>query len=306
MKDFKPEQGKLWKHISQTQITKDKVQDLTHFKSSAVNFKISLWNPKINGIRYLKTLIYNVAASLTPEDWEKISKIKNRSLGDPITITYSGEKICLDYLQALFELEFIEEYIQVDGLSILEIGAGYGRTCHAIMSNYKVKTYSIVDLENCLELSHRYLRRVLDQSNFSKINFVGVKDIDFLLGDSFFDLCINIDSFAEMDPESIKYYLRYINQNCNYLYVKNPVGKYLDKSLDDHTQGEDVVKLALNTGVLRDIIDIHNNAKVEAQVSKFIEAYQPGEKWKCIADSWARPWSYYWQAIYKKIKNDGR
>lgn len=301
MKQFKPIQSKLWKYINQTQISKDKIKDLTNFKSSDVNFKISLWNPKTNGIRYLKTLIYNIAASLTSETWKKLSKIKNRNLGSPITITYNDEKICLDYLQAVFELEFIEKYIKLDGLNILEIGAGYGRTCHAIMSNHKVKTtYSIIDLENCLELSYKYLKRVLNKSNFSKINFIEVKDID-LLSDSFFDLCINIDSFAEMDPEVVKYYLNYINKHCNYFYVKNPVGKYLDKSLDNFAQSEKVVKLALNMGVLRDIIDIHDNMKVKAQVSKCIKAYKPGEKWECIADSWARPWSYYWQAIYNKV-----
>jgi hypothetical protein len=122
-----------------------------------------------------------------------------------------------------------------------------------------------------------------------------------LLDNSFFDVCINIDSFAEMEPDVVKYYLEYINQNCNYFYVKNPVGKYMDKSLDNHYQGQKLVNIALNTGVLRDVIDIHDNQAIKKEAPKFIEAYHPGKKWECIANSWARPWSYFWQAIYKKI-----
>jgi len=303
MKNFKIEQSKLWEHINQTQITKDKIQDLKDFKSSDVNFRITLWDPKTNGLRYLKLLLYNVAASMPSEIFKKILKIKNRDIGNPITIKYNSEEICLDYLQAVFELDFIEQHIRIDGLSILEIGAGYGRTCHSIISNHKIKSYSIIDLENCLNLSCRYLKKVLNKSDFSKIKFVEVKDFH-LLDNSFFDICINIDSFAEMEPNVVKYYLEYINQNCHYFYVKNPVGKYMDKSLDNHHQGQELVNIALNTGVLRDVIDIHDNQAIKKKAPKFIEAYQPGKKWECIANSWARPWSYFWQAIYKKIRDN--
>ena len=295
-----PKPSELWERINKTNLRKELIQDLENFKSTDVNFKISLWNPKTNGIRYLKTLLYNLAASLSLEAWERISKIKNRNIGNPITVKYNGEEICLDYLQAVFELEFIEKHIQLDGLSILEIGAGYGRTCHGIMSNHKVKSYTIIDLENCLELCKKHLKIVLEDTNFKKIDFILVGNAE-LLNNSNFDLCINIDSFAEMDAKVVGYYLDYINTYSDYLYVKNPVGKYMDKSIDNHSQGSELVELALSTGVLRDVIDIHDNKAVNKQVPMFIKAYQPGEKWECIANSWARPWSYYWQAMYKKL-----
>ena len=295
-----PKPSELWKRINQNNLRKERIQDLENFKSNDVNFKIALWNPKTNGIRYLKALLYNLAASISPEAWKKISKMKNRNIGSPITVKYNDEEICLDYLQALFELEFIEKNIRLDGLSILEIGAGYGRTCHGIMSNHKIESYTIIDLENCLELSQKYLKSVLDYENFKKINFILVENVE-LLNSFNFDLCINIDSFAEMDAKVVEYYLDYINKHSEYLYVKNPVGKYMDKSLDNHSQGSELVELALSTGVLRDVIDIHDNKAVNKQVSRFIKTYQPGEKWECIANSWARPWSYYWQAMYKEL-----
>jgi putative sugar O-methyltransferase len=295
MKNLKPTQSALWVHINKTHLAVDQIQDLAGFKSRGVNFKLSLWNPQTNGVRYLKTLIYNLSASLTKDNWERILKTKNRLVGDPYIITLNDEKICLDYLQAAYELELIANHLLIDGLNVLEIGAGYGRTCHMIVSNHEVKAYCIVDLENCLNLSRRYLREVLDDLNFSKLHFVSVKNV-YELENLRFDLCINIDSFAEMDREVVKYYLHYVDKHCSYLYVKNPVGKYLDPFLSTYQDNKEI-EIALNTGILREVIDIHDNQAVKRQVPKFIQAYRPGSGWRCIDDSWALPWSYYWQVL---------
>ena len=295
----RPSESALWEYNNQTQVTKERALGQSDFKSSSVNFKIALWDTQTNGARYLKSLIHNLCTSLTPENWERITKIPNRHVGNPITVRYNGEDVCLDYLQAVYELEFIQSSVDLDGLRILEIGAGYGRTCHAIMSNHAVESYTIIDLENCLHLSRRYLKEVLSKEEYAKVNFVLAKHSD-LIGDLQFDLCINIDSFAEMDADVVRFYLDHVRDHVGYLYVKNPVGKYLDKSLDCHSQGEEVVQMALNAGVLRDIIDVHDNQAVESQVDKFVQAYQPGSNWACIAAAWATPWSYYWQAIFKK------
>lgn len=289
----------LWRFNNQTHVTRELVKDLGNFKSGLVNSKIALWNPQTNGVRYLKTLIYNLSAILPPESWHKIGKIENRHVGSPIMVRYHGEEICLDYLQAVLELEFIEAHFELEGSTVLEIGAGYGRTCHAIVSNHEVERYCIVDLPNCLDLTARYLREVLDRETFHKIQFILAEDFDFL-DDGRFDICINIDSFAEMDVEVVQRYLSYVRSHCSCLYVKNPVGKYLDKSLDNHSEGEQVVELALNAGLIRDIIDIDDSEAVEAQAGRYLEAYQPGSEWRCIGAAWAVPWSFYRQAIFQK------
>ena len=300
----KPTESRMWELINQTHITKERIADLTHFKSRDVNFKISLWNPQTNGVRYLKTLIYNICSSLTRENWERLCRITNRNVGNPFTIKYNGEEVCLDYIQAVYELEFMENKLGMDDLTILEIGAGYGRTCHSIMSNHQVGSYYIVDLENCLKLCHNYLRIVLDEERFSRLYFIRtdkVKSIENL----HVDLCINIDSASEMDENVVQYYLDYVDKHSDYFYVKNPVGKYSDKSLDGHIDGEESVQMALSTGVLRDIIDVDDNKAVEGERRKFLEAYRPSSGWKCIGDGWAIPWSYYWQALYKRMGRNG-
>ncbi len=173
-----------------------------------------------------------------------------------------------------------------------------GGHAHALLSNHDIKSYYIIDLDNCLGIARTYLNSVLSEDNFRKIKFIPVNKFDDekILD---VDLAINIDSFAEMDEGVVRAYLQYISKACRYFYVKNPVGKYLDPSLDNHSQGQEVVEMALSTGILRDVIDIDDSRSVEEQSSAFLSAYKPATGWEHISHSHAPPWSYYWHAIYR-------
>lgn len=289
----------LWETYHRTRITKQASVDLRGFKSDAVNFKLALWNPQTNGVRYLKALVHNVAERLDETGWQRLRRIHGRETGAPITVRTHGELVCMDYLQAVLELDFVSRHVALDGASVLEIGAGYGRTCHALLANHDLAVYHIVDLENSLDLARAYLREVLDGSDFAKVRFIRAEDLERAPADLRYDLCLNIDSFAEMDPGVVTNYLAFIAGRCRGFYVKNPVGKYLDPSLDGHAEGQDLVAMALSTGVLRDVIDIHDSEAVYKQSARFVDAYRPAPGWSSVADEWAPPWSYYWQALYR-------
>jgi len=295
----RPRKSKLWEYIDRTHITEEMIQDLTDFKSNSINHKLSIWNPHTNGVRYLKELISYICTTLSPREWDKLTRIQKRETGEPYSIRFNNETVCLDYLQTVFEITFIEDHFEFQKKSLIEIGAGYGRTCHAILSNYDIDRYTIIDLKNALEVAKRYLNIVLDKKRYKKITFVDIGHFDDT-HDRQYDLCINIDSFSEMDENTVRSYLKFINEQCAYFFVKNPVGKYMDKSLDTHAEGDEVVKMALSTGLLRDIIDIHDNREVAKQSQKFIKAYCPSKIWDCVKHGWAKPWSFYWQALYSK------
>jgi putative sugar O-methyltransferase len=288
-----------WAHINNEYFANESATDIARFKSDGINYKFTMWDPRINGVRYLKALIYNLAGAVTPENLARLRRIRNREIGAPITVRYHGEAICMDYLLAVHELEFLAGHVALDGANVLEIGAGYGRTCHAILSNHDVENYYIIDLPNSLTMSRKYLRTVLDDDNFAKLRFVPVDEIDDLPQDVVIHLCININSFAEMTDETVRNYLSLIAAKCLHFYTKNPVGKYFDASLDGHVQGTDTVALALDSGLLKNIIDIHDSDAVAGERAKYLSAYRPAEDWEPIADSWAKPWSYYWQALYR-------
>ena len=296
-----PNQSALWERINKTQLSKERIGDLTNFKSGPVNYKLALWNPETNGVRYLKSLLFNLCKMLPHSSWEQLGRIKHREIGSPIFIRFGEYQICMDYLQALYEIAFIKDSLQGrDNPTILEIGAGYGRTCHSILSNFEVCLYYIVDLENSLWLAQRYLKEVLEQDQFERIRFVLADSFKSSLGQAEVDLSINIDSFAEMDASVVNYYLEYVNHHSHMFYVKNPVGKYYDPSLDKHHEGEEPVALALNTGLLRTVIDIFDPHEIGMQAPEFVRVYAPGKGWFCVANSWAPPWSHYWQAIYHR------
>jgi putative sugar O-methyltransferase len=289
-----------WDRIMKYWVTEDAAVDLTDFKSDTRNFNISLWNPEANGVRYLKTLVYNLATQLRPEDWARLRRIGNREVGNPLTVRYEGEEVCLDYAQAVLELAFIEQIIPLRDARVMEIGAGYGRTCHAILANHDLAEYCIVDLPNTLGLSRRYLREVLDDERFGKIRFIPVDEIDEALATARFDLCVNIHSFTEMTPETVRGYLDLIDDKCTAFYAKNPLGKFLDKKLDSHFKGDEAVRMALQTGPLRKVIDIFDSEALAAAVPDFVRAYRPGPGWQCAAHARAIPWSYFWQAVFTK------
>jgi putative sugar O-methyltransferase len=281
-------------------VTEDASTELSTFKSTPINFKIGFWNPEVNGLRYLKVLIYNLASSLNEDNWKRLRRITNRTVGEPITINYDGESVCMDYLQAVLELEFISANMDLDGARVLEIGAGYGRTGHALLSNHDLREYHIIDLPNSLKLAESYLRTVLDDEQLAKVRFTPIDDVDKQYADAEFDLTLNISSFSEMAEETVDNYLAMINAHSRYFYIKDPVGKYLDSSLYGNSEGNEVVKLALSNGKLRDVIDITDSEAVRSHRDAFVDAYLPGAGWSCVADGWARPWSHYWNALFSK------
>ncbi|OEV02640.1 putative sugar O-methyltransferase [Streptomyces oceani] len=292
--------SRQWERIGEFWVTEEASADLTDFKSDRRNYKISLWDPNTNGVRYLKALLYDRATRLGPEEWEKVRRIRNREVGNPNTVRVDGQSVCMDYLQAVLELGFIEKEVDLTGGNVVEIGAGYGRTCHAMLSNHDLSSYWIVDLRNTLLLSRRYLREVLDDGQFAKVRFVENDSIDTALGSERFDLAVNVHSFTEMTPATVQDYLDLIDSRCAAFFVKNPVGKHMDKTMDGHPEGEEAVRMALETGPLRQVLDIHDSEAVRAAVPEFVSAYRPGDDWTCVADGQGVPWSYFWQALYKK------
>lgn len=294
----------LRERYNKTILTHEAAKDLSGFKSGAVNFKLGFWDPSVNGVRYLKALIYNLAAGLSSENWARLRKIKNRDTGSPISIHYNGEPVCMDYLLAVLELDFIARDVDLTGQRVLEVGAGYGRSCHAMLSNYDVETYHIVDLDNSLELARGYLASVLDEHEYAKVRFVSPGDLDALPDDETFGLGLSVNAFAEMPVATVRDYLSLLDRRARHVYVRDAVGKYLEPDLDGHAHGRDLVGMALSTGPLQQVIDIHDSAVVERQAERFVEVHRPGPDWSCVNSAWARPWSYYWQALYRHRSDD--
>jgi putative sugar O-methyltransferase len=291
------EESMLWKGINRRILGRDALKDIGDFKSSAVNFRIALWDPEKNGMKYLKFLGYMLAQMMSEREIAFLKKTKNRDYGKPISVRNRGLDLCIDYMQAAMEARFISENMKLDRASVVEIGAGYGRTCHLIMSNFDIDEYIIIDTDRCLQLSRLYLSKVLPRRIYSRIEFMSPSCAATAIGKC--DLCLNIDSFAEMDRRTIRQYLSLVDRVSKNLYVKNPLGKYrIPGPVNGRKNSE--IGYALMTGGIIDVIDIFDSDSIYGQVEKYIRVYRPGDAWKCAAHSWAGPWSYYWQAFFRK------
>ena len=150
------ELSKLWQGYFSTHITED--IPLDNFRSNQANYKIALWDPATRGEQYLRMLLFNLANTLSPTEWSCLRHTHNRQIGNPIGIVFKGEFIDLDYLQAALESTFI--YNHITAQTILEIGGGYGRTCHTIMSSNNIQSYTIADFPNMLKLANEYLQKL--------------------------------------------------------------------------------------------------------------------------------------------------
>lgn len=267
------------------------------FKNEGANNKIAQYNSKTHSILFLKNILFNMANNLDVNFLKLLKKIKNRSLGGGITINFNGINCDLDYLLAIGELQFLDT-ILISSKKIMEIGAGYGRTCHSILSTKKnIENYYIIDLPEMLILSNTYLQKVLNNENYVKIKFISIFEIE----DIETDLILNIDSMQEMDHNVVLNYLKYINTNTKNFYCKNTVGKFAPELCGWEKNDNSI--LALNSGLLKDQLNIFNPEELLIAQDKFLIKFLPTSLWKTTKHSTTSPWSHYYQALFSKISN---
>jgi putative sugar O-methyltransferase len=84
---------------------------------------------------------------------------RNDEIGDPKVYQYPEigrfSAATLRYIKFLSDIETL--FGSLEGMHIVELGAGYGGQCRVIMSRFKPATYTIIDLPEMLGLARRYL-----------------------------------------------------------------------------------------------------------------------------------------------------
>lgn len=283
-------QSPLWNEILST--NKFKGFSLDNFKDNGANLRIAQYNHNTHGLFFLKNIIFNLASSFTGDQLKLLNKVPKRETGGGFYINFEEVRVDLDYLLALEEVLFLDKTLR-SVESIVEIGGGYGRTCHTILSLYpNIKSYTIIDFKQMLELSGAYLKEV--NCSFNKIKFVSVPET---LNQKY-DLAINIDSMQEMASETVKEYLQKVDEECGFFYSKNTVAKF-PPQLCGWTSSKDS-ELALNSGILTDQIDVFNSIALREYKKKFVRLFRPSNSWNVLNEGDSKPWTHYYQALYKK------
>lgn len=168
-----------------------------------------------------------------------LNSLSEPSEGNPPKVELNGKMISQDIANSLLEFKSIRSNVEFSRTStMMELGAGYGRTACVFLKLLPNVRYLIVDLPPALYLSERYLsnqfpdKRIFRFQDFHQYSEIEGKlqnaDIAFflpnqleLLPDNITDLFINISSFQEMRPEQIQYYFREVNRlTKDYVYLK--------------------------------------------------------------------------------------
>ena len=290
----------MWKRINKQYFIQDSF-DISTFRSPGrLNSRLASWEPNEKSLRWYRTFVNLAFDSSTDQTKELMWKMRGQmELGSPITNTsnYKSRRIVhnLDYLIAIEEFFYLKNYLILgDELNILEVGAGFGRTAHVILEEMpKVKKYFIFDLPEMLKVSSEYLRNVLSIELYKKLRFISeISEIK----NQVFSLGMQIDGFQEMSTHVIDDIYLKLLANCELVYLKNPVGKYLPSSGGLSVKP---TQAPLGLGRSLDILDIWNPADAEHLFLKHVEVYKPSSH-KVLDYSPERLFPHYLNIVYKK------
>ena len=253
--------------------------------------------PKEQTYRYYLTILFNEARKQNKKFYKNYKKLGDTNLGHPLCIFINGLKINFDYLNSLYEYNFISENMKLNKIAnIVEVGGGFGRTAHTLLKLHpSIKKYTIIDLPKILEVSNKYLQKVLPDE-IKKINFISAYDLNNLEKLKV-DLAINIDSFQEMPKQTIYKFLHGVFAKANYAYIKNPVCKYNPKLLGiESSKKFDVFSL----GLMKQVRNIYDETELIKMRKIFNKKYCPSKKHKIIDAKPCNLYSYYQNVLYKK------
>jgi putative sugar O-methyltransferase len=267
-------------------------------KPGGANSRLAAWDPFDRTMRYFRFMLFNACERQPDRFFDLYASLGDTLIGAPVTVKVRGLDINIDHLFSVEEFMFVDRAIGASNVrSVVEIGAGFGRTCQAFLALApSVERYTIVDLPNVLGLSRRVLQKVAPEK-FDRITFIDATDRDAWQGLEA-DLAINIDSFQEMSPSTIDGYREGILRHARHVYIKNPIGKYAPESIgievNDPAKFHDVFKL----GYCRTVVDIFDDASLVAARKAYLEAYRPAADWRTLADEPLDMFRYLHHVLY--------
>jgi putative sugar O-methyltransferase len=133
-----------------------------------------------------------------------VLSLSEPSLGSPLPVRWQGRLISQDLANSALEASAIARAL--DGTkpsTIMEVGAGYGRTAYALLARFPDATYAIVDIEPALSISRWYLTSLFPAA---RLRFLR-PDEACRLGEGSVDLVVSVSSLHEMRRDQLETYL---------------------------------------------------------------------------------------------------
>ena len=167
-----------------------------------------------------------------------LKQLQEKNFGNPILFNYENENYSHSLLNSIFEIDVIKKNITFkENNSILEIGAGSGRICSALLQIEKNLNYTIADIAPTLYVAQTNLSNFFKEKKIFKYrkfnNFEEIEkefissDIRFLLPEQiklipnkFFNLSIAVDCLHEFNKNQVEEYFNEFNRLSKSFYFK--------------------------------------------------------------------------------------
>lgn len=202
-------------------------------------------------LNFLSQMIWDYAMKNCPF----LDKLAEPEIGNPPRLLRNGRLISQDLANSALEAQSILAGLPgTTGVKrVAELGAGYGRNAHVLISLLPGVRYVVIDIPPALYVSQRYLssvfpgRKVFTWRSFQSYAEIKTEfeqaDLAFLLPsqiemlpDGCFDLFVNVSSLHEMRLEQIKYYFAQIRR-----LVRDRGWFYLKEWKESHIPVENIV-----------------------------------------------------------------
>ena len=167
-----------------------------------------------------------------------LDKLDESSFGNPIVFNYKNKLYSFGLLNSILEIDTLEKNINLNEFnSVLEVGAGSGRTCSSLLKLRDNLNYTIVDIPPALYISQSNLINIFKNKKIFKYRYFNKfsdiekdfisSDIKFLSPDQlkfipkkFFDLSIAIDCLHEMKKIQVEWYFDEFDRLSKNLFFK--------------------------------------------------------------------------------------
>ncbi len=168
--------------------------------------------------------------------------VSEPEFGSPIYISYQGRRITQDLAKSVLDAIAVRERLPAlaSGSSLIaEIGPGYGRLAHVLAQTSNCR-YAFFDIPPALYVAQSYFEHLYPgqvapfrryRSHGELAQAIEGKRFMFftanqlaLFPDQSFDAMINIDSFGEMEPETVRTYVAHMSRQTRAgggLYMRN-------------------------------------------------------------------------------------
>ena len=167
-----------------------------------------------------------------------------------ITYEVDGRLVSRDLLDSILEINFLERHLGLasrDDFSILDIGAGYGRLAHRMLSAFpSMSNYRCTDAIAESSFVCEYYLGFRGLAN--RFEPVPGTAIDRALASAKIDLAVNIHSFTECTLEAVAWWLRKLAQHdVKHLLIVPNAGNHGGQLLRNNV-GQDMLPIVEKSG----------------------------------------------------------